>query len=115
MRLMEVPSDLDDGTESHDYWAGKWTVFSDIYGVFGGSFGLFLVLSLLVPCAMVASVFFEWAARPEMTLFGAGVVFIVCLALSLHSLAWYIWAKRRERIAFETMQQLGEAELAQEV
>ena len=114
MRLMEVPSDLDDATESHDYWAGKWTVFSDIYGVFGGSFGLFLILSLLLPGAMVASVLFGWAERPEMALLGAGLVFVVCLTLSLHSLAWYVWAKRRERIAFVTMQQLGVAELARE-
>lgn len=114
MRLIEVPSDLDDGTESHDYWAGKWSVFSDIHGIFGGSFGLFLVLTLLVPGAMLASVFFDWTEQPDMVLLGAALVFVVCLTLSLHSLAWYVWAKRRERLAFETMQRLGEAELARE-
>ncbi|MCE8513979.1 hypothetical protein KBY22_14830 [Ruegeria pomeroyi] len=58
--------------------------------------------------------FVGWVERPEATLLGAGLVFVICLTISLHSLAWYFGAKRREHLAFEAMQQLGAAELASE-
>jgi hypothetical protein len=107
----KVLSDNDDGKEAHAYYAGRWTLLSDLQREFGGLFGAYLFLAFLFPGALIASVFFEWVERPGMTLVFAATLFVALLSISLFSLAWYRWAKKREQRAFEMMQQKGREEL----
>ncbi len=106
-----VVSDDDDGTEAHAYYAGRWSLLVDLQAEFGGAFGAYLLFAFVVPGLMVASVYFEWTERPELSLFGAAALFIMLVSISLYALIWYRWAKKREQLAFETMQRRGEEEL----
>jgi hypothetical protein len=96
------------------YYAGRWDLLIDLQGEFGGAFGAYLLLALVLPGAMVAFVFFGWTQSPEATLLGAAALFIALLAVSLYALVWYLWVKKRERLAFDTMQRRGEEQLARE-
>lgn len=105
MLLGEALGEIDGEERSHDFYAGEWFILSDLYGHFQGAFGGCLLLAFLIPGGMVASTIFGWTKHPELTLLGSAIVFVACIAISLHSLAWFIWVKRRERLAFAAMMQ----------
>jgi hypothetical protein len=106
----EVASDLDIEEENHDNLAGRWSILVDLYVEFQGECGAYLIMALLIPGLLVASVFFEWTQRPELTITIAAVIFIVCITVSLHAYLWFRWVKKRERQAFALMQKEGPGE-----
>ena len=86
----------------------------DLYSEFQGECGAYLFFAFLMPGLLVASAFFEWTQRPELTLAIAAVAFIVCITVSLHAYFWFRWVKKREREAFSLMQKKGQGELEAE-
>lgn len=106
----EIPSDLTDGEESHDYYAGRWSLLVDLQAEFVGKFGAYLILALLVPSVLVVFVIGDWTDAPDRTLIFAALAFIALGAISGYSFIWYRWAKKRERIAFQMMQAAAKRE-----
>ena len=105
----QVPGDLDDD-ESSDYFSGKEPLLIDLYSEFQGLYGARLFIAFLFPGIMVASVIFEWASRPELALLGAAAIFIACISISFYSLIWFLWVKKRLRIAEDMMRKKYEKE-----
>jgi hypothetical protein len=110
----QIDSDDDVETASHAELSGRWSLLIDLQREFGGAFGAYLIFAILWPGGLVAYTVFGSPDNPTRILFGAALIFIVCLTISLYTLWWYVWAKRREAKTFELMQRRGEEELARE-
>jgi hypothetical protein len=105
-----INSDDDLETASHAGLSARWSLLVDLQAEFGGAFVAYLLLAFVVPCSLLAYVMWGSPASPYGVIVGAAVIFSVCLTISLYSLWWYVWAKRREERAFKLMQQRGEEE-----
>jgi hypothetical protein len=109
-----ILSDDDDGSNGHAYYSGRWTLLLDLLTEFEGAFGAYLLFAFIIPGGMLASIYFEKIENPDLMLVGAGAVFISLLSISAYTFVWYLWAKKRERLAFKTMQRRENEELALE-
>ena len=109
-----IDSDEDLETDSHAQLSGRWSLLVDLQREFGGAFGAFLIIAIVLPGGLVANVAWGSPDNPDLVLVGAAISFVVCLTISLYALWWYVWAKRREEKTFQMMQRRGEEELARE-
>ena len=98
----EVPSDLDVREVSREELSGRWTILVDISSDFQGAAGAYAVVGFVFPSILIASVIFGWTDHNHAFwwLLLAAAIFIGCLAISLYSLVWYIWARKRERLIY---------------
>ena len=109
-----VDTDDDVETDSHARLSGRWSLLVDLHREFQGAFGAFLIIAIILPGCLIANVIWGSPDNPDLVLIGAAISFIICLTISLYTLWWCVWVKRREEKTFKMMQLRGEEELARE-
>ena len=93
-----VPSDMDVDTASFTELAGRRAMLLDLYGEFQGEAGAYAFFAVLLPALSMASIYFNWdEGYPATTVIIALAMFVGLGAVSLHSLVWFLWVRRRLR------------------
>ncbi len=89
-----VPSDMDVDTASFTELAGRRAMLLDLYGEFRGQASAYALFAVLLPILSMASSYF-YEANSTFRMFIALAFSIGLGAVSLHSLVWFLWARRR--------------------
>lgn len=101
----EVPSDSDMHEVGRSELVGRWTILVEISSEFQGAVGAYALLGILFPCILIASAIFGWTSQEQAfwLLLWAAIIFVGCMSISLYTLIWYFWARKRERAIYDLM------------
>jgi hypothetical protein len=94
----EVPSDFDVDEASREALEARWGLLLDLHNDFQGSAFAYAIFAVLLPGLGFASIYFEWSGGvddPAIQLLISVALFVSLGSISLYSLVWYFWEKKR--------------------